>query len=151
MNAQLIKTVQENSTHISTIQWIIIGIVVICSITISIVDIGIDVADTAVDAATVGTVGVATNSIDLASEVVLEIIQIILISIVVIFLSNDSFGSKAAKIAIIVLAAGIDVVLTILGFLPYVDFVETGGEFITEIVQNAVLFTCVYSLATSEE
>ena len=111
-------------------------ILFIAQILMSLVDIGIDVADAAVDAVTVGVAGVATSVVDLISEIVLETIQII---ITIITISMEGGGShrfsNKTRIGVVVLCAAIDIVLTIIGFLPYFDLVETPVEVVTEIVQ----------------
>ena len=132
-----------NETTVWYIKLVIAIILIIISIIISVVDVGVDVADTAVDAVTVGTVGAATNVADMATEIPLEIIQGTLLSLGMLLLTDEDWWLIILKIIIIVIAAGIDIVLTLAGFAPYVDFVETGTEVVTEIVQNAVFLSSI--------
>ena len=76
--------------------------------------------------------------------ITLEVIQIILVGATILYSCGESMKGKWTRIGIVIGCAIIDVILSILGFAPYVDFVETGGELITEIAQNAVLLTCFF-------
>lgn len=114
---------------------LIILFISLISIIISVGDVGIDVADATVDAATGGVGGVATSFADVGSEIVLEAMQTGLV------LSFNYLVSEEAAVSpwpIIILGL-FDIVLSVVGFLPYFDIPETLLEVVSEIIQNAIL------------
>ena len=132
--------------NVSATTWVIMIIMILVSVSISVIDIIFDVADAAADVATGGAAGVITTPLDLLSEVILELVQIIIITAAVVFLSNNCTITKVIMVSVVVAAAIIDVVLTIFGIFPLEDIVETGVEGFTELAQNIVLFVVAYSL-----
>lgn len=127
----------------TTTEWIIVIIMLIVSITISVIDILMDVGDAAIDAVSAGSVGAITNIADLILEIILELIQIILISITIWYAWG--FGWKTGiGITLVVICGITDIILSLLGFLPYFDIVESIGEIIIEIIQNIVLIAAMF-------
>ena len=111
------------------------------SILMSILDLGVDVADAAVDAVSVGIGGIITSIIDIPVEIVLEILQIIIASITIYYFEGDEPHkySKKFRISVIIILGIVDIVMSVLGFIPYFDIIETVVELITEIAQTVFL------------
>jgi len=137
--------------------WVFVAIIlfviaIVLSISISLVDTGIDVADASIDAVGTSTgVGYVASLFsgigDISSEVVLEAVQVALISGVTIFLTDSSPSVKAIKIIIVILCALIDILLSaVTVVIPYGDIVETVVEIFTEIVQTLVLVSNITSI-----
>lgn len=114
--------------------YLIMAIVSIVSIIIAVIDIAIDIGDAAADAATFGAAGLGTSIIDIISEIILEILQALLYIGFAIYLNQLNISTFVA-IFIGLIPAVIDIIMSVVGFVPYVDIAETVIEIIGEIIQ----------------
>ena len=128
--------------NVGIISKIIIGIIMVVFVVISVADTAVDVADATVDTVvTTGTVGVgapvgiATNFADLAIEVTLEIVQLLLV-LAFNWLVPEEYKVSLWVLALLAFLGIVDIVLTVIGFAPYADWAEVIGEVPTEAIQS---------------
>ena len=129
--------------------WVIVTLLVLCSISLGILMMIIDFIDFIADALSLGTVGVATGIIDSVATVIIESMQIGCNTIVMLLVSDSSWVIKLLKFIILTICGIIDSVLSVIGiFLPYFDTLEVIVTGITESIQMYILGTSItnYSL-----
>ena len=124
--------------------WVIVTLLVLCSMSLGILMMIIDFIDFVADALSVGTVGVVTGIVDSIATVIIESMQIGCNTIVMLLVSDSSWVVKLLKFIILTICGIIDSVLSIIGiFFPYFDTVEVIVTGITESIQMYILGTSI--------
>ena len=120
-----------------------IGAIYVISLIISYIDTLIDAGDATADAVTVGTVGVGTSVVDIISEIILELMQLGSF-VLTLFLVSKVTGKEIPWawlwITIFILLGLCDIVLSVVGLLPYFDLIETPLEWVSESIQSLLTF-----------
>lgn len=131
--------------------WVIVTLLVLCSMSLGILMMIIDFIDFVVDALSVGTVGIITGIVDAVASVIIESLQVACNTIVMILVSDDSVIIKILKFVILSLCGIIDSVLSFLGiFFPFFDAIEVIVTGITESIQMYILGTSITNYSITD-
>ncbi len=125
---------------------IIIIIAIITIIFLAFLDFIFDLVDAGADASTGGIAGLVTSQPDIATDIILEILQLfILLALAIIIPENIDVPSHWFTTTLLFVLPLLGFLLSIPGvFLPYYDIFETVFEGFSEIIETIII---VYPLS----